>query len=566
MIFLLLLTLNSFSDLVWATASYDNIGPTFSLEPPTRFDFTNTLGSRLDCSASGIPTPNIEWFDNENNPVNSIANIRHIFPNGSIYFPPFQGESFRQDVHWSTYKCVAVNSVGTIVSRDVFVKAVIHQRYDLEVQNPGGFIGSNVIIKCIIPQFVKDYVRVTSWLEEPLYNIYPTLEGDSKFHMLPTGELVVINVTQYDAQKAFRCRTLHSLTQDVVISNSVGRIQLTEMKEPVPPIMNDKIKYITVRLKESVVIPCVAYANPKPIYRWYYRNKHGRNESIEHIVMTTSGRYKVKESRLIIQSIEQSDNAIFYCIATNEQGSETLEIQLKIVAPLQAHIQPQRQTVDVGKSADLKCMISGMPQANIWWIKDGQPLRTGSRVRIISKDQIHITSISKDDQGMFQCFVKNDVDMAQGVAEISLGEIAPILHYRFIEQTLQPGPGVSLKCTGTGSPTPQISWTLDGFPLPNNDRLMIGQYVTLSGDVVSHVNITNVKAEDGGEYSCIARSRAGQSSHSARLNIYGTPFVRSMPAISAVAGKTLQIKCPVAGWPIDKIIWEKNNVKLPTNM
>lgn len=45
--------------------------------------------------------------------------------------------------------------------------------------------------------------------------------------MLPTGELIVINVTQYDAQKTFRCRTLHSLTQDVVISSSVGRIQLT---------------------------------------------------------------------------------------------------------------------------------------------------------------------------------------------------------------------------------------------------------------------------------------------------------------------------------------------------
>lgn len=87
---------------------------------------------------------------------------------------------------------------------------------------------------------------------------------------------------------------------------------------------------------------------------------------------------------------------------------------------------------------------------------------------------------------------------------------------------------------------------------------MIGQYVTLSGDVVSHVNITNVKSEDGGEYSCIARSKAGQSSHSARLNIYGMPFVRSMAAISAVAGKTLKIKCPVAGWPIDKIIWEKS--------
>lgn len=56
---------------------------------------------------------------------------------------------------------------------------------------------------------------------------------------------------------------------------------------------------------------------------------------------------------MIIQSIEQSDNTIFYCTATNEQGSETLEIQLKVVAPLQVHIQPHRQTVDVGKTADL---------------------------------------------------------------------------------------------------------------------------------------------------------------------------------------------------------------------
>lgn len=54
---------------------------------------------------------------------------------------------------------------------------VIHQRYDLEVQNPGGFIGSNVIIKCNIPQFVKEYVKVTSWLEEPMHNIYPSAEG-----------------------------------------------------------------------------------------------------------------------------------------------------------------------------------------------------------------------------------------------------------------------------------------------------------------------------------------------------------------------------------------------------
>ena len=47
---------------------------------------------------------------------------------------------------------------------------------------------------------------------------------------------------------------------------------------------------------------------------------------------------------------------------------------------------------------------------------------------------------------------------------------SPELHYRFQEQTLQPGPSVSLKCVATGNPPPQFIWTLDGFPLPENER------------------------------------------------------------------------------------------------
>jgi hypothetical protein len=50
---------------------------------------------------------------------------------------------------------------------------------------------------------------------------------------------------------------------------------------------------------------------------------------------------------------------------------------------------------------------------------------------------------------------------------------------------------------------------------------VIGQYVTVHGDVISHVNISHVMVEDGGEYTCTAENRAGRSSHSARLNVYG---------------------------------------------
>lgn len=68
-----------------------------------------------------------------------------------------------------------------------------------------------------------------------------------------------------------------------------------------------------------------------------------------------------------------------------------------------------------------RCIATGYPLANIQWLKDGQPLRTGSRVRLLTKEHIKITSVTKEDRGMYQCFVRNDYDAVQSTAEMSLG-------------------------------------------------------------------------------------------------------------------------------------------------
>ncbi|XP_043500520.1 Down syndrome cell adhesion molecule-like protein Dscam2 isoform X4 [Polistes fuscatus] len=542
-------------------ASYEMQGPSFVSEPPSRVEFTNVNGGRVDCTVRGNPAPTVDWLAADGGSITNIPGIRHVLGNGTIHFPGFEAEAFRQDVHWAIYKCLAANSVGAVVSRDVTVRAVVSQPYDPEVQSPGSFPGNNVLMRCSVPSFVRDHVTVTSWFQEPNFNIYPTPMSDGKYHMLPSGELMIINITRTDAQMTYRCRTHHRLTQETVVSSSAGRPQLTELRGSVPPIINEKLVYKSARLKETIVIPCVAYANPTPTNRWYY-NRNQREEPIED----TSGHYIIRDGSLIIQGVQENDAGSYMCIASNSEGTETLEIRLTVSAPLSVHVQPAIQTVDLGKPAHLTCSASGFPQAALYWLKDGQPLRTAGRVSAVSRERISVTSVAREDRGMYQCFVRNEYEMAQGIAELRLGEIAPQLVYRFIEQTMQTGPSVSLKCSAAGNPTPQISWLLDGFPLPQNDRLLIGQYVTVYGDVISHVNITSVKSEDGGEYECTASSRAGDSKHSARLNIYGLPYVRPMSTVSAVAGKQLYIKCPVAGYPIESIVWEKGNVKLPTNM
>ncbi|KAJ9580991.1 hypothetical protein L9F63_023831, partial [Diploptera punctata] len=108
---------------VGAGSSYDTQGPMFIGEPPSKVEFTNSSGGRVDCSARGNPTPTVEWLGPDNLAVPSIPSIRLVLNNGSIYFPPFEAEVFRQDVHWAVYRCLVTNSVGVIVSRDVTIKA-----------------------------------------------------------------------------------------------------------------------------------------------------------------------------------------------------------------------------------------------------------------------------------------------------------------------------------------------------------------------------------------------------------------------------------------------------------
>ena len=53
---------------------------------------------------------------------------------------------------------------------------------------------------------------------------------------------------------------------------------------------------------------------------------------------------------------------------------------------------------------------------------------------------------------------------------LSHADALPVLLYKFSEQTMQPGPSVSLKCIAKGNPPPRIEWLLDGFPIPQNER------------------------------------------------------------------------------------------------
>ncbi|KAL6435016.1 hypothetical protein ACFW04_005260 [Cataglyphis niger] len=534
-----------------------SMGPVFVKEPPNRVDFSNGTGAVVECQARGNPQPDIIWVRSDGTAVGDVPGLRQVLPNGNLVFPPFRAEDYRQEVHAQVYSCLARSPAGSVHSRDVNVRAVVAQYYDTDVNKEYAIRGNSAILKCVVPSFVADFVKVLSWHTDQGEEFVPGDDFDGKYLVLPSGELHIRDVGPEDGYKTYQCRTKHRLTGETRLSATKGRLVITEpVGTKAPSILGEKGSLMERHTDTHIVILCQGQAYPVPTFRWYkFIEGTSRRQPVQ-----LNERVRQVSGTLIIREARVEDSGKYLCIVNNSVGGESVETVLTVTAPLNAEIEPSTQTIDFGRPATFTCTVQGNPIKTISWLKDGKPLGLEDRV-------LRIESVKKEDKGMYQCFVRNDQESAQATAELKLGGRfePPQIRQAFAEETLQPGPSMFLKCVASGNPTPEITWELDGKRLSNTERLQVGQYVTVNGDVVSHLNISSIHTNDGGLYKCIAASKVGAAEHSARLNVYGLPFIRHMDKKAIVAGETLRVTCPVAGYPIESIVWERDTRVLPIN-
>ncbi|XP_067215063.1 cell adhesion molecule Dscam1 isoform X13 [Linepithema humile] len=539
-------------------AEDESMGPVFVKEPPNRVDFSNGTGAVVECQARGNPQPDIIWVRADGTAVGDVPGLRQVLPNGNLVFPPFRAEDYRQEVHAQVYSCLARSPAGSVHSRDVNVRAVVAQYYDTDVNKEYAIRGNSAILKCVVPSFVADFVKVLSWHTDQGEEFVPSDDFDGKYLVLPSGELHIRDVGPEDGYKTYQCRTKHRLTGETRLSATKGRLVITEPVGLAKPKFStiDKSRTFEIAEAQGLTLQCPAQAYPVPFFKWYkFIEGTSRRQPVQ-----LNERVRQVSGTLIIREARVEDSGKYLCIVNNSVGGESVETVLTVTAPLNAEIEPSTQTIDFGRPATFTCAVQGNPIKTISWLKDGKPLGLEDRV-------LRIESVKKEDKGMYQCFVRNDQESAQATAELKLGGRfePPQIRQAFTEETLQPGPSMFLKCVASGNPTPEITWELDGKRLSNTERLQVGQYVTVNGDVVSHLNISSIHTNDGGLYKCIAASKVGSAEHSARLNVYGLPFIRHMDKKAIVAGETLRVTCPVAGYPIESIVWERDTRVLPIN-
>lgn len=60
---------------------------------------------------------------------------------------------------------------------------VVAQAYKVDVEVLSASRGCTAILRCVVPTFVKELVRVVSWVHEPAIYIYPSLQGGKYVRM-----------------------------------------------------------------------------------------------------------------------------------------------------------------------------------------------------------------------------------------------------------------------------------------------------------------------------------------------------------------------------------------------
>ncbi|GAB0091586.1 Immunoglobulin-like domain [Sergentomyia squamirostris] len=216
-------------------------GPVFLKEPTNRVDFSNSTGAVVECTATGNPPPEIIWVRSDGTAVGDVPGLRQIQPNGNLVFPPFRAEDYRQEVHAQVYACLAKNQIGSIISRDVNVRAVVAQYYEADVNKEHVIRGNSAVMKCLIPSFVADFVEVVSW------------HSDQNESFIPNGDFVVSQHYDTDVNKEYVIRGNSAVMKCQIPSFVADFVEIVAWHTDQNETFHPKMNYVVQQFYESEV-------------------------------------------------------------------------------------------------------------------------------------------------------------------------------------------------------------------------------------------------------------------------------------------------------------------------
>uniref|UniRef100_H0XAK9 Hemicentin 1 n=1 Tax=Otolemur garnettii TaxID=30611 RepID=H0XAK9_OTOGA len=515
-------------------------------------DVTVILNSptSLVCEAYSYPPATITWFK-DGAPLESNQNIR-ILPGGRT----LQILNAQED-NAGRYSCVATNEAGEMI-----------KHYEVKVYIPPIIKKGDILGPGLSPKEVKIKVNNTLTLECEAYAIPSAslswykdgqatpLKSDDHVNIAANGHTLQIKEAQISDTGRYTCVASNiagedELDFDVNIQVPPSFQKLWEMGNMLDSGRSGEAKDVIIN--NPISLYCETNAAPPPTLTWY---KDGRPlTSSDKVLILPGGRV------LQIPRAKVEDAGRYTCVAVNEAGEDSLQYDVRVLLPpiikgANSDL-PEEVTVLVNKSTRMECLSSGSPAPRNSWQKDGQPLLEDDHHKFLSNGRIlQILNTQLMDIGRYVCVAENTAGSAKKNFNLNVHVPPSVIGPNPENLTVVVNNFISLTCEVSGFPPPDLSWLKNEQPI----KLSTNALIVPGGRTLQ---ILRAKVSDGGEYTCIAISQAGESKKKISLTVYVPPSIKdhgseSLSVVNVREGTSVSLECESNAVPPPVVTWYKN--------
>uniref|UniRef100_A0A8C7L661 Neural cell adhesion molecule 1 n=1 Tax=Oncorhynchus kisutch TaxID=8019 RepID=A0A8C7L661_ONCKI len=259
-------------------------------------------------------------------------------------------------------------------------------------------------------------------------------------------------------------------------------------------------------------------------------------------------------STLTIYNANVDNAGIYKCVAKNGDKESQGTVNVKIFQKITFKNAPSPQEFNEGDDADIICDVVSSPPADIIWKHKGSKIQVAKDVRfkILTNNHLQIRGIKKTDEGAYTCEARV---MTRGEIDLKIIKVIvnvlPSIRTRQSEMnaTADVNQSVMLACDADGFPEPTVTWARNNIVLESDDKY------GLNNDG-SELIIKDVKKVDEGDYTCIARNKAGEKEEEVSLNVFVQPKITYLVNQTASElEEQITLTCEASGDPTPTITW-----------
>ncbi|XP_038605786.1 immunoglobulin superfamily member 10 [Tachyglossus aculeatus] len=507
----------------------------------------------IPCEASGTPHPTIYWSRVSSGLI--IAGGRQegrfrVFANGTLSIQDARVQDRGQ------YLCVAVNPQGSdrlLVTLSVvtYPPRILGSR----TREMTIHVGSSAEVSC---RAEGRPPPARSWILANKTIVQEASKGN-RVSVKPDGTLVIRSLTVYD-RGVYTCLARNPAGMDSL------SVKIQVIAAP-PFILEEKRQHVVGTWGGGLKLPCTVEGNPQPTVHWVLSD----GTEVKPLQLVNARWFLLANGTLYTQNLATSDSGRYECIATSSTGSERRVVNLMIErrdsVPSIETASPKVTVLNLGDPLLLNCLATGKPDPRIIWRLPSRAVidrwhRMGSRIHVFPNGSLVIRAMTDKDAGDYLCVARNKMGEDMLLMKVNLRmKAAQIDHKQHFKKQVPYGKDFRVDCKASGSPVPEISWSLPDGTMVNNvmqadDGGHRSRRYILFDNGTLYFNKVGMAEE--GDYTCYAQNTLGKDEMKVHLTVVPpAPRIRQSPKSHqrVRAGETVVLDCEVNGEPSPKIFW-----------